>query len=219
MHLSMSRRTANFIHCQETVLQSFSDHNYFPTYPNVQNFFLKFLFSIEYSPKLNNLLLPAVQILNDLNITTPFTDSSVDKTSAYNAGDPSSIPGYGRSAGDGISYPLQYSGASLVAQLVKNLPAIRETRVQSLGWEDALEKGKATHCSVLVWRIPWTVRSMESQWVGHDWATFASLTITTLILATLVIRLEYCNNLVYLVNDLEVHQQMDGYKKCSTNIQ
>ena len=127
MHLSMSRRTANFIHCQETVLQSFSDHNYFPTYPNVQNFFLKFLFSIEYSPKLNNLLLPAVQILNYLDITTPFTDSSVDKESAYNAGDPSSIPGYGRSAGDGISYPLQYSGASLVAQLIKNLPAMRET--------------------------------------------------------------------------------------------
>ena len=46
--------------------------------------------------------------------------------------------------------------ASLVAQLVKNLPAMRETWVQSLGWEDPLEKGKATHCSILAWRSPWT---------------------------------------------------------------
>ena len=47
--------------------------------------------------------------------------------------------------------------ASLVAQLVKNLPAMRETWVHSLGWEDPLEKGKATHSSILAWRIPWTV--------------------------------------------------------------
>ena len=47
--------------------------------------------------------------------------------------------------------------ASLVAQLVKNLPAIRETWVRSLGWEDPLEKGKATHSSILDWRIPWPV--------------------------------------------------------------
>ena len=50
-----------------------------------------------------------------------------------------------RSTGEGIGYPLQYSWASLVAQLVKNLPAMRETWVQSLDWEDPLEKGKATH--------------------------------------------------------------------------
>ena len=49
------------------------------------------------------------------------------------------------------------SWASLVAHLVKYLPAMRETWVQSLGWEDPLEKGKATHCSILAWRIPWTV--------------------------------------------------------------
>ena len=48
-------------------------------------------------------------------------------------------------------------GASLVAQLVKNPPAMQETWVWSLGWEDPLEKGKATHSSVLAWRIPWTV--------------------------------------------------------------
>ena len=58
-----------------------------------------------------------------------FTDSSVGKESACNAGDPSSIPGLGRSPGDGIGYPLQYSLASLVAQLVKNMPAMQETWV------------------------------------------------------------------------------------------
>ena len=86
-----------------------------------------------------------------------FPHSSVGKKSTYNAGDPGSIPGLGRSAGEEIGYPLQHSWASVVAQLVKNLPAMRETWVQSLGWEDALEKGKATHSSILAWRIPWTV--------------------------------------------------------------
>ena len=86
-----------------------------------------------------------------------FPDSSVGKESACNAGDPGSISGLGRSAGKGIGYPLQYSWTSLVAQLVKNLPAMRETWVQSLDWEDPLEKGKATHSSILAWRIPWTV--------------------------------------------------------------
>ena len=65
------------------------------------------------------------------------------------AGDPGSIPGSGRSAGEGIGYLLQYSWASLVAQLVKNPPAIPETWVQTLGWEDPLEKGKTTHSSIL----------------------------------------------------------------------
>ena len=66
------------------------------------------------------------------------------------------IPGLGRSAGEGKGYSRQYSWVSLVAQLVKNPPAMRETWVPSLGWEDSLEKGKATHFSVLAWRIPWT---------------------------------------------------------------
>ena len=79
------------------------------------------------------------------------------KNLTANAGDPGLIPGPGRSTGEGIGYPLQYSWASLVAQLVKNLPAMRETWVQSLVWEDPLEKGKATHSSILAWRIPWTV--------------------------------------------------------------
>ena len=67
------------------------------------------------------------------------------------------ISGSGRSAGGEIGYPLQYSWVSLVAQLVKNPPAMRETWVRLLGWEDPLEKGKATHSSILAWRIPWTV--------------------------------------------------------------
>ena len=86
-----------------------------------------------------------------------FPHSAVGKESACNAGDPSSIPGLGRSPGEGIGYPLQYSWASLVAQLVKNPPAMRETWVRSLGWKDPLEKGKATHSSIVAWKIPWTV--------------------------------------------------------------
>ena len=78
-----------------------------------------------------------------------FPDSSVGKESACNAGDPNLTPGLERSAGEEIGYPLQYSRASLVAQLVKNPPAMRETWVRSLGWEDPLEMGKATHSSIL----------------------------------------------------------------------
>ena len=63
--------------------------------------------------------------------------------------------------------------ASLVAQMVKNLPAMQETQAQFLGWEDPLEKGMATHSGVLAWRIPWTeepggLQPMGSQRVGHD---------------------------------------------------
>ena len=104
-----------------------------------------------------------------------FLHSSVGKESAYNAGDPGLIPGSGRSAREGIGYPLQYSWASLswlgggsagkesdcnagdlglipcclIAQLVKNLPTMQETLGRFLGREDPLEKGKATHSSVL----------------------------------------------------------------------
>ena len=86
-----------------------------------------------------------------------FPHSSVGKESACNAGDPGPIPGLGRSRGEGIGYPFQYSWASLVAQLVKNPPTMQEAWVQSLGWKGPLEKGKATHSSILAWRIPWTV--------------------------------------------------------------
>ena len=60
----------------------------------------------------------------------------------------------------GKGRPFRLIWASLVAQLVKNLPTVRETWVRSLGWEDHLEKGKATHSSILAWRIPWTVQSV-----------------------------------------------------------
>ena len=83
-----------------------------------------------------------------------FPGSSAGKESACNSGDAGSIPGSGRAAGEGVGYPLQYCWASLVAQLVKNLLIMQETWVQSLGWEDSLEKGKATHSSILAWRIP-----------------------------------------------------------------
>ena len=73
-----------------------------------------------------------------------FPDSSVGEETTCNAGDPGSIPGLGRSPGEGIGYPLQYFRASLVAQLVKNLPAMWETWVWSLGWEDPLEEDIAT---------------------------------------------------------------------------
>ena len=63
------------------------------------------------------------------------------------------IPGSGRSPGEGVGYPFQCSWVSLVAQTVKNLPAMLETWVQSLVWEDPLEEGMETHASILAWRI------------------------------------------------------------------
>ena len=78
-----------------------------------------------------------------------FPDGSVGKESACSAGDPVSIPESGRSPGKGIGYPLQYSWASLVTQPAKNPPAIWETWVRSLGQEDPLEEGLATHSNVL----------------------------------------------------------------------
>ena len=105
-----------------------------------------------------NPLFSVEKVLKSFHVTSRshgFPHSSIGNESACNAGDPGSIPGLGRSTGEGIGNPLQYSWASLVAQVVENLPAMQETWVQSLGWEDPLEKGKATHCSILAWRIPW----------------------------------------------------------------
>ena len=80
--------------------------------------------------------------------------SSAGKESSCNAGDTGSIPGSGRTPGETMGSPLQYSWASLVAQMVKNLPAMWETWVRYLGWEDPLEEGVATHSSIVAWRIP-----------------------------------------------------------------
>ena len=99
-----------------------------------------------------------------------FPHSSVGKEYSCIAGEPGLIPGLGRSAGEGIGYPLQFSWASLVAQLIKNLLAMWYTWVWSLGWEDHLEK--ATHSSILAWRIPWTVQSM-----GSDMTELLSLSL------------------------------------------
>ena len=95
-----------------------------------------------------------------------FLDSSVGKESTCNAGDHGSIPGLGRSPGEGIGYPLQYSWAPLVAQLVKNLPAMWETWVQSLGWEDPLEKGSTP----VFW--PGEFHGLNSPW-GHKELDFS----------------------------------------------
>ena len=98
--------------------------------------------------------------INQMNVYmwTPgdmgFPGSSAGKESAWNAGDPGSIPGLGRPPAEGIGYPLQYSWASLVAQMLKNPPAIWEIWVWSLGQEDRLEEGMETHSSILAWRIP-----------------------------------------------------------------
>ena len=104
--------------------------------------------------------------------------SSADEESACNARDPGLIPGSGRYPGEGIGYPHQYSWASLVVQMVKNLPAMRETWAQCLDWEYPLEKGTATHFSILAWRIPWTEEHGRlhtahevAKRVRHDWVT------------------------------------------------
>ena len=86
-----------------------------------------------------------------------FPCRSAGKKSTCDARDCYSIPRLGRSPGEGIGYPLQYSWASLVAQTVKNPPAMWETWILSLGWEDPVENGTATHSNILAWRIPWNV--------------------------------------------------------------
>ena len=83
-----------------------------------------------------------LKIIYKIILAIGFPDSSVSKESACNAEEAGSIPGSRRSAGEGIGYPLQYSWASLVARLVKNLPAMWETWVLSLGWEDSPGEGK-----------------------------------------------------------------------------
>ena len=83
-----------------------------------------------------------------------FPDSSAGKESTCNAENSGLIHGLGSSPGEGIGYPLQYFWASLVVQMVESLPAMRETWVPSLDWEEPLEVGMATYSSILAWRIP-----------------------------------------------------------------
>ena len=91
-----------------------------------------------------------------------FPGSSAGKESPCNAGGPSLISRSGRAPGKEIGYPLLCSWASLVAQMIKNLPVMWETQVQSLGGEDPLEKGMVTHSSILVWKIP------QTEQLGHN---------------------------------------------------
>ena len=81
------------------------------------------------------------------------------------------IPESGRSTGEWIGYPLQYSWASLVAQMIKNMLAMWETPVRSLGLEDPLEKGMATHSSILAWRTLWTEDPGRLQFMGSKEST------------------------------------------------
>jgi len=107
-----------------------------------------------------------------------FPGTSAGKESSCNAGEPGSIPEPGRSAGERIGYPLQYSWAPLLTQLVKNLPAMQETWVQSLGWEDPLKKGKVTHSSILAWRISWTLKESDTtEWLSLSHAASSFLKI------------------------------------------
>ena len=103
-----------------------------------------------------------------------FPGSSVGKESICNAGDPSSIPGLGRSAREGIGYPLQYSWASLMAQLVKNLPAMWETWVQFLGLEDPLEKERLP--TPVFW--PGEFHGLYSPWGCTESNTTESLSLS-----------------------------------------
>ena len=90
--------------------------------------------------------------------------------------------------------------ASLMAQLVKNSPAIWETWVQYLGWEDPLVKGTATHSSILVWRIPWIVWSMGLQKVRHDWVISLSFYAFIMLL---------CNHLSFIINIITYSTNID----------
>ena len=112
-----------------------------------------------------------------------FHVSSVGKESAFNAGDPGSIPGLGGSPGEGIGYPLQYSWASLVAQLVKNLLTMQETWVWALGWEDSPGEGisYSLQYSGLENSVDYIVHG--SGRVRHNWVTF---TFSAVIIIQLV---------------------------------
>ena len=93
----------------------------------------------------------------------------INKVVYSNAGDLGTIPGLGRSPGEGNGYPLQYCLASLVvAQSVKSLPAVWETQVWSLDWEDPLEKEMATNSNILAWKIPWMEELGKLQSVGSQ---------------------------------------------------
>ena len=140
-HLSLSDVNLTYV---RVYIYIHAHIQYYTGQKNTSNFYLK-LSTSKYLPQ--SVYLKLLNWLKDFGYicwgVVGFPESSVGKESACNAGDPSSIPGSGRSTREGIDYPPQCSWASLVAQLAKNLPAVWETWVRSLGWEDPLEKGKA----------------------------------------------------------------------------
>ena len=97
-----------------------------------------------------------------------FLDSSDGKESTCNAGYPGLIPGWGRSPGEGIGYPLRYSWASLVAQLIKNPLAMQEAWVRSLGWEDPRRREGLPTPVFLLGEVPWTEEPGGLQFVGSQ---------------------------------------------------
>ena len=121
-----------------------------------------------------------------------------NKESVWNAGDPGWFPGPGRSFGEGIGYLLQYSWASLVAQLVKKPPIMWETWVQSLSWEDPLEEALSTHFSILAWRIPMdkSAWSMGSHRVRNYWMTTKACKLCLWISFRLLVQLYFRVTLV-----------------------
>ena len=125
------------------------------------------------------LSLDLILLKKKMTVTLGFPCGSAGKESTCNAEDLGLIPGLRRSPGKGNGYPLQYSWASLVAQLVKYPPAMQKTWVWSLGWEDPLEKGKATHSNILVWQ-----RNLQSMGLQEsnmtEWLTLNRVTITIL---------------------------------------
>ena len=105
-----------------------------------------------------------------------FLASSAGKESTCNAGDPGSIPVLGRSPGEAVGYPLHYSWAFWVAQMVKHPLAMQETWLWSLGWDNPLEESMATHSSILAWRI-----SMDrgARWATVHWVTKSLMWLST----------------------------------------
>ena len=131
-----------------------------------------------------------VYYLSSANLCFP--DSSAGKESSCNAGGPGSIPGSGRSAGEGVGYPLQYSQASLVAQLVKNPPPVRKTWVRNLGWEDPLE-GRAWQPTPVF--LTEEFHGLYSLWCCKEPDTTFSFTFSQFNEE----KLETCSNLKFLL--------------------
>ena len=126
-----------------------------------------------------------------------------------------SLPGY--YALLKIEVELIY-GASLMAQMVKNLPAMQETWVWSLGWEDPLEKEMTTHSSILSWRIPWTgepgeLQSIGLQRVGHNWSDLACMSVCICLKANWAPTMHEC------LHELQVAQKQTRHRLCHKGTQ